>query len=44
MEPPTLDERIGRLEHQSGAVLYLSAINLIANALTVLFAVWAVLS
>lgn len=55
MEPPTptleeqsdqaeLGRQIEHLKHQSATVLYLSAINLFANAVTVLIAVLAVLS
>lgn len=44
MTPPTPEERLQRLEHQCSAILFLSAANMFANAITVLIAVIAVLS
>lgn len=40
-DPPTVADLTGQIEdlkHQSGTILYLSAINLIANILTILVA------
>lgn len=38
MKPPTLDERIKRLENSVGTVLYLSALNFFMNATTLFVA------
>jgi hypothetical protein len=37
--PPTVEERMNLLENQSNTILYLCAINLIVNVLTILIAV-----
>lgn len=38
MEPNDLNERLTALEHHSGTILYLSAVNMIMNALMILAA------
>lgn len=47
MEPPTLADlsaRIQHLEHQSATILFLSAANMFANAVTVVVAVLVLLA
>jgi hypothetical protein len=38
--PPDLSERIERLEHQSGTILALSALNMLTNVITIMIGFW----